>query len=152
MLYGFDKEFRTYNQEDIKIKIVETQSNTVIAEYDNIYQAPVQDYKKYKFNFEKQKESEGKEYKIIISYQNGSKDNALLYNSKKEFNQGKLVVNEEEQQANISFELYYHSKYATFVFTAAMIGLNLVAIIGIWMVTYKKMSLEKAFLDRKSVV
>ena len=67
MLCGFDKEFRTYNKDEIKIKIIEVESNTTIAEYDSIYQAPVQDWKKYKFEFDKQENSNGKEYKIVIT-------------------------------------------------------------------------------------
>lgn len=43
-------------------------TNTIVAEYDNIYASPVQDYKKYKFEFEKQKESLEKEYKIVVTY------------------------------------------------------------------------------------
>ena len=41
-------------------------TNTIVAEYDNIYASPVQDYKKYKFEFEKQKESLEKEYKMVV--------------------------------------------------------------------------------------
>lgn len=121
-------------------------TNTVIAEYDSIYTSPVQDYKKYKFEFEKQKESLEKEYKIVVTYPNGSKANALLFNSEKEFEQGKVMVNGEEQEANISFELYYHSNYANTVWLIAMIGINALAIAGIWFLTYKKMTLEKAFV------
>ena len=103
-------------------------TNTIVAEYDNIYASPVQDYKKYKFEFEKQKESLEKEYKIVVTYPNGSKANALLFNSEKEFKQGKLLVNGEEQEANISFELYYHSNYANTIWLIAMIGINVLAI------------------------
>ena len=121
-------------------------TNTIVAEYDNIYASPVQDYKKYKFEFEKQKESLEKEYKIVVTYPNGSKANALLFNSEKEFKQGKLLVNGEEQEANISFELYYHSNYANTIWLIAMIGINVLAITGIWILNYKKMTLEKAFI------
>lgn len=143
---GFDKEFRTYNEEPIQIQIVETKTDTIIAEYDSIYQSPVQKYKKYKFEFEKQKESLEKEYKIIVTYANGTKENALLFNTEKEFNQGKLTINGEEQQANISFELYYHSNYASMIWLTVMIGINILAIVGIWLVTYRKLTLERAFV------
>lgn len=143
---GFDKEFRTYNEEPIQIQIVETKTDTIIAEYDSIYQSPVQKYKKYKFEFEKQKESLEKEYKIVVTYANGTKENALLFNTEKEFNQGKLTINGEEQQANISFELYYHSNYASMIWLALMIGINILAIIGIWLLTYRKLTLERVFV------
>lgn len=143
---GFDKEFRTYNDEEINIKIINMETNEIIGEYDNIYQAPVQEWKVYKFEFEKQKESEGKEYKIVITYSNGTKGNALLYDSQKNFDKGTLTVNGNTEEANISFELYYSSKYATGIWTVAMIGLNIVAIVTIWLLTYKKITLEKTFL------
>lgn len=146
MLFGFDKEFRTYNEEPIQIQIIENETQTIIAEYENIYNSPVQEYKKYKFQFNKQKESLGKEYKIVVNYSDGTWDNALLFNTEKEFKEGKLLVNGEEQQANISFELYYYSNYASVLWIIAMIGINVLAIIGIWYLTYKNKKIEKAFL------
>ena len=152
MLCGFDKEFRTYNKDEIKIKIIEVESNTTIAEYDSIYQAPVQDWKKYKFEFGKQENSNGKEYKIVITYPNGSDGNPILYDSQKGFDNGTLTVNGEIQEANISFELYYSSKYATGIWTSTLIGLNIVAIFMIWFLVYKKINLEKTFLFTVSII
>ena len=104
---GFDKAFRTYSNDEIKIQIIQVDNNQVIAEYDSIYEAPVQDYKKYKFEFEKQPDSEGKEYKIKIIYENGSKGNPVLYQFQGNFEQGILTLNGEEQSGNLNFELYY---------------------------------------------
>lgn len=100
---GFDKAFRTYSN----------------------YEAPVQDYKKYKFEFEKQPDSEGKEYKIKIIYENGSKGYPVLYQSQGNLEQGTLTLNGEEQSGNLNFELYYFSRYATTIFTIAMLGFNM---------------------------
>lgn len=143
---GFDKAFRTYSDEKIKIQIIQTDNNQVIAEYDSIYETPVQDYKKYKFEFEKQPDSEGKEYKIKIINENGSKGNPVLYQSQGNFEQGTLTLNGEEQSGNLNFELYYFSRYATIIFTVAIIGFNIVTILILGLFIFKKISINKTFL------
>ena len=143
---GFDKAFRTYSNDEIKIQIIQVDNNQVIAEYDSIYEAPVQDYKKYKFEFEKQPDSEGKEYKIKIIYENGSKGNPVLYQSQGNFEQGILTLNGEEQSGNLNFELYYFSRYATTIFTIAMLGFNIVTILILGLFIFKKISINKTFL------
>ena len=143
---GFDKAFRTYSNDEIKIQVIQVDNNQVIAEYDSIYDAPVQDYKKYKFEFEKQPNSEGKEYKIKIIYENGSKGNPVLYQSQGNFEQGTLTLNGEEQSGNLNFELYYFSRYATIIFTVAIIGFNIVTILILGLFIFKKISINKTFL------
>ena len=143
---GFDKAFRTYSNDEIKIQVIQVDNNQVIAEYDSIYDAPVQDYKKYKFEFEKQPDSEGKEYKIKIIYENGSKGNPVLYQSQGNFEQGTLTLNGEEQSGNLNFELYYFSRYATIIFTVAIIGFNIVTILILGLFIFKKISINKTFL------
>ncbi len=143
---GFDKAFRTYSNDEIKIQIIQVDNNQVIAEYDSIYETPVQDYKKYKFEFEKQPDSEGKEYKIKIIYENGSKGNPVLYQSQGNFEQGTLTLNGEEQSGNLNFELYYFSRYATTIFTIAMLGFNIVTILILGLFIFKKISINKTFL------
>ena len=143
---GFDKAFRTYSNDEIKIQIIQVDNNQVIAEYDSIYEAPVQDYKKYKFEFEKQPDSEGKEYKIKIINENGSKGNPVLYQSQGNFEQGTLTLNGEEQSGNLNFELYYFSRYATIIFTVAIIGFNIVTILILGLFIFKKISINKTFL------
>lgn len=143
---GFDKAFRTYSNDEIKIQIIQVDNNQVIAEYDSIYETPVQDYKKYKFEFEKQPDSEGKEYKIKIIYENGSKGNPVLYQSQGNFEQGTLTLNGEEQSGNLNFELYYFSRYATIIFTVAIIGFNIVTILILGLFIFKKISINKTFL------
>ena len=49
---GFDKAFRTYSNDEIKIQVIQVDNDQVIAEYDSIYEAPVQDYKKYKLGLQ----------------------------------------------------------------------------------------------------
>lgn len=143
---GFDKAFRTYSNDEIKIQVIQLDNNQVIAEYDSIYEAPVQDYKKYKFEFEKQPDSEGKEYKIKIIYKNGSKGNPVLYQSQGVFEQGTLTLNGEEQSGNLNFELYYFNRYATIIFTVAIIGFNIVTILILGLFIFKKISINKTFL------
>ena len=51
---GFDKSFRTYNEEDINIKVIDLKNKKIVAEYNNIYDEILQDEKVYKFGFTKQ--------------------------------------------------------------------------------------------------
>lgn len=143
---GFDKNFRTYNDEKVKIKIIDVANNNVIGEYDNIYQEIVKDYKEYKFDFDKQNDSIGKKYKIIVEYENGTAKNPILYNAEKNISNGILKINGEEVPFNINFKVFYHSKYANKVFWISMIGISILAIVGIGIFTYKTFNIEKAFL------
>ena len=143
---GFDKYFRTYNDEKVSIKIVNITDNIVIAEYENIYQDIVEDYKEYKFDFDRQKNSIDKIYKIVIEYENGTEKNPVLYNPNGNEANGKLKVNGEEVPFNINFKVYYHSRYANKVFWVTIAVMSIIAIAGIAIFTYKSFNIEKAFL------
>lgn len=148
---GFNKSFRTYNNKPIHIKIVEKDSQNIIAEYDNIYDSISKDYKEHKFTFKKQADSFGKKYDIIINYEQGLDDNAVLY-SEKICDSGNLTINGEEQTGHISFKLHYDSKYANAIFWVAFIGINLLAIIDFYIILFKKYSINKIFLVTVSVL
>lgn len=146
IVIGFSKDFRTYSHDPIAIQIIRQDSGEVIAEYDSIYQMPVQNYKKYKFKLKEQNDSEGKWYKIRITYENGSRGNPVLYQNKEGLIQGELTINGEKQYGNLNFELYYNNKYANTIFTIAIIGFNVSTIIFLVFFILKKISLERTFL------
>lgn len=148
---GFNKDFRTYNQKNINIKIKDQETGEIIAEYDNIYDSISKNYIEHKFSFKKIKDSYEKKYEILISYEDGLDDNALLY-SEKECDSGKLTINGEEKSGHISFKLYYNSKYADIIFAVAMVVINLLAIIDFYIILYKDIKLEKIFLVTVSVL
>lgn len=143
---GFDKSFRTYSTDPISIKIIDKQENNTIAEYTSIYDQPVQSDTKYKFSFDKQPNSKGKEYEIVITYENGSSTNPVLYNSTKTYNDGTLTINGEEQNGTLSFEIYYYSRYANVIFTVAIIGVTILAIIALYLLCFKNIKFEKLFV------
>lgn len=146
VIVGFDKSFRTYSKDKIKIQVIDTTNNAVLGEYDSIYNAPVQNEKEYKFVFPQQKESNGKKYEIVITYEDGTTGNPLLYSKTKQYEEGKLTVNGVEEESNISFAIVYNSKYANIVFGISLIAMTILTIGGLILVTYKKISIEKVMV------
>lgn len=148
---GFNKDFRTYNQKTINIKIKDEETGEILSEYDNIYNTISKNYTEHKFKFKKIKNSYEKKYEIIVSYEDGLDDNALLY-SEKEYDSGGLTINGEAKNGHVSFKLYYNSKYANIIFAIAMVVINLLAIIDFYIILYKNIKLEKIFLITVSVL
>lgn len=150
---GFDKEFRTYNDSNINIKIIDKKIDKVVAEYDNIYNDIVQNEKVYKFPFDKQN-TKLREYEILITYENGAGDNPILINENSDsYQNGELLtINGEKQKGNISFKLYYSSKYANGIFTVSIIAISLISIISIFIVVFKNIKFEKLFVSFAVVV
>lgn len=149
---GFNKKFRTYNDSQINIKIVDKQTQEIISEYNNIYDGISKDYIEHKFNFKKQEDSFEKKYDIIINYENGLDDNSIFYSEKK-CDSGVLTINGEEKSGHISFRLYYNSKYANTIFAVAMIFINILAIIAFYIILYKQeIKLDKIFLGTISIL
>lgn len=140
---GFDKSFRTYSPDPINIKIIDKENNTTIAEYNSIYDEPVQSDTKYKFAFDKQSNSKDREYEIVITYENGSSSNPVLYNTEKTYENGTLTINEEEQPGTLSFEIYYYSRYATIIFTVAIIAITIISILALYLLMFKNIKFEK---------
>lgn len=143
---GFDKSFRTYSPDPINIKIIDKENNTTIAEYNSIYDEPVQSDTKYKFAFDKQSNSKDREYEIVITYENGSSSNPVLYNTEKTYENGTLTINEEEQPGTLSFEIYYYSRYATIIFTVAIIAITIISILALYLLMFKNIKFEKLFV------
>ena len=143
---GFDKSFRTYSPDPINIKIIDKENNTIIAEYNSIYDEPVQSDTKYKFAFDKQSNSKDREYEIVITYENGSSSNPVLYNTEKTYENGTLTINEEEQPGTLSFEIYYYSRYATIIFTVAIIAITIISILALYLLMFKNIKFEKLFV------
>ena len=143
---GFDKSFRTYSPDPINIKIIDKENNTIIAEYNSIYDEPVQSDTKYKFAFDKQSNSKDREYEIVITYENGSSSNPVLYNTEKTYENGTLTINEEKQPGTLSFEIYYYSRYATIIFTVAIIAITIISILAIYLLMFKNIKFEKLFV------
>lgn len=143
---GFDKSFRTYSPDPINIKIIDKENNTTIAEYNSIYDEPVQGDTKYKFAFDKQSNSKDREYEIVITYENGSSSNPVLYNTEKTYENGTLTINEEEQPGTLSFEIYYYSRYATIIFTVAIIAITIISILALYLLMFKNIKFEKLFV------
>lgn len=143
---GFDKSFRTYSPDPINIKIIDKKNNTTIAEYNSIYDEPVQSDTKYKFAFDKQSNSKDREYEIVITYENGSSSNPVLYNTEKTYENGTLTINEEEQPGTLSFEIYYYSRYATIIFTVAIIAITIISILALYLLMFKNIKFEKLFV------
>lgn len=143
---GFDKDFRTYNDEQINIKVIDVESGKVLGEYNNIYQEIVKSYKEYKFKFEKQKDSQDKRYRIVVEYQNGTENNPILYNSIGNESNGELQINGEKVPYNISFKAYYNSRYANVLFGVALTTMSIVSMITIALCLYKSLKIEKAFI------
>lgn len=143
---GFDKSFRTYSPDPINIKIIDKKNNTTIAEYNSIYDEPVQSDTKYKFAFDKQSNSKDREYEIVITYENGSSSNPVLYNTEKTYENGTLTINEEEQPGTLSFEIYYYSRYATIIFTVAIIAITIISILALYLLMFKNIKFEKLFI------
>lgn len=143
---GFDKSFRTYSPNPINIKIIDKENNTTIAEYNSIYDEPVQSDTKYKFAFDKQSNSKDREYEIVITYENGSSSNPVLYNTEKTYENGTLTINEEEQPGTLSFEIYYYSRYATIIFTVAIIAITIISILALYLLMFKNIKFEKLFV------
>lgn len=148
---GFNKDFRTYNQSPINIKIKDKETGEIIAEYDNIYNSISKNYIEHEFKFKKIKDSFEKKYDIIISYENGLDDNALLY-SEKECDSASLSINGESKAGHISFKLYYNSKYANIIFAFAMILINILGIVDFYFILYKEVKIEKMFLITVSML
>lgn len=149
---GFDKSFRTYNEEDINIKVIDLKNKKIVAEYNNIYDEILQDEKVYKFGFTKQN-SKDQMYEIIISYENGSKANPILINSKDEnFQSGELNISEElyingeKQNGNISFKLYYENRYAQVIFIVSLLGITIISAVALFIIMFKKIKFEKLFV------
>ena len=143
---GFDKSFRTYSPDPINIKIIDKENNTIIAEYNSIYDEPVQSDTKYKFAFDKQSNSKDREYEIVITYENGSSSNPVLYNTEKTYENGTLTINEEKQPGTLSFEIYYYSRYATIIFTVAIIAITIISILALYLLMFKNIKFEKLFV------
>ena len=143
---GFDKSFRTYSPDPINIKIIDKENNTTIAEYNSIYDEPVQSDTKYKFAFDKQSNSKDREYEIVITYENGSSSNPVLYNTEKTYENGTLTINEEKQPGTLSFEIYYYSRYATIIFTVAIIAITIISILALYLLMFKNIKFEKLFV------
>ena len=143
---GFDKSFRTYSPDPINVKIIDKENNTTIAEYNSIYDEPVQSDTKYKFAFDKQSNSKDREYEIVITYENGSSSNPVLYNTEKTYENGTLTINEEEQPGTLSFEIYYYSRYATIIFTVAIIAITIISILALYLLMFKNIKFEKLFV------
>ena len=143
---GFDKSFRTYSKDPINIKIIDKENNTTIAEYNSIYDEPVQSDTKYKFAFDKQPNSKDKEYEIVVTYENGSSTNPVLYNTAKTYENGTFTINGVEQSGSLSFEIYYYSRYANIIFTVALIGVTIVAIVALYLLMFKEFKFEKLFI------
>ena len=143
---GFDKSFRTYSTDPINIKIIDKENNTIIAEYNSIYDEPVQSDTKYKFAFDKQSNSKDREYEIVITYENGSSSNPVLYNTEKTYENGTLTINEEKQPGTLSFEIYYYSRYATIIFTVAIIAITIISILALYLLMFKNIKFEKLFV------
>ena len=143
---GFDKSFRTYSPDPINIKIIDKENNTIIAEYNSIYDEPVQSDTKYKFAFDKQSNSKDREYEIVITYENESSSNPVLYNTEKTYENGTLTINEEKQPGTLSFEIYYYSRYATIIFTVAIIAITIISILALYLLMFKNIKFEKLFV------
>lgn len=143
---GFDKSFRTYSPDPINIKIIDKENNTIIAEYNSIYDEPVQSDTKYKFAFDKQSNSKDREYEIVITYENGSSSTPVLYNTEKTYENGTLTINEEKQPGTLSFEIYYYSRYATIIFTVAIIAITIISILALYLLMFKNIKFEKLFV------
>lgn len=143
---GFDKSFRTYNNDAINIKIIDKTNDQVIGEYNDIYNTIVQNEKDYKFEFEKQPESLDKEYEIVISYANGSETNPLLYNTQNTYDNGAMTVNDKQQGGDMAFSVYYYNRYANAIFILGMIGISLVSLILIALIAFGKLQSNKIFL------
>lgn len=143
---GFDKSFRTYSPDPINIKIIDKENNTIIVEYNSIYDEPVQSDTKYKFAFDKQSNSKDREYEIVITYENGSSSNPVLYNTEKTYENGTLTINEEKQPGTLSFEIYYYSRYATIIFTVAIIAITIISILALYLLMFKNIKFEKLFV------
>ena len=143
---GFDKSFRTYSPDPINIKIIDKENNTTIAEYNSIYDEPVQSDTKYKFAFDKQSNSKDREYEIVITYENGSSSTPVLYNTEKTYENGTLTINEEKQPGTLSFEIYYYSRYATIIFTVAIIAITIISILALYLLMFKNIKFEKLFV------
>lgn len=152
VIVGFDKSFRTYSKDKIKIQVIDTTNNTVLGEYDSIYNAPVQNEKEYKFVFQQQKESNGKKYEIVIIYEDGTTGNPLLYSKTKQYEEGRLTVNGVEEDSNISFAIVYNSRYANVIFGISLTAMTILTIAGLVLVTYKKISIEKIMVIMVSVL
>lgn len=143
---GFDKSFRTYSPDPINIKIIDKENNTIIAEYNSIYDEPVQSDTKYKFAFDKQSNSKDREYEIVITYENESSSNPVLYNTEKTYENGTLTIIEEKQPGTLSFEIYYYSRYATIIFTVAIIAITIISILALYLLMFKNIKFEKLFV------
>ena len=57
-----------------------------------------------------------------------------------------MTINEEEQPGTLSFEIYYYSRYATIIFTVAIIAITIISILALYLLMFKNIKFEKLFV------
>lgn len=143
---GINKSFRTYNNANIDIKIIEIGTEKIIGEYNNIYNNINIDETKYVFNFQKQKDSFGKKYQIIIKYLNGTKENPIYYTNENKVENGNFKINDNQEKGNLSFAVLYENNIGKVIFFIGLFFINIITIIELILVYLEKINIKKSFI------
>lgn len=143
---GINKSFRTYNNANIDIEIIEIATGKIIGKYNNIYNNINIDETKYVFNFQKQKDSFEKKYQIRIKYLNGTKENPLYYTNENKVENGIFKINDNNEKGNLSFAVLYENNIGKAIFIIGVILINTITIIEIILVYLEKINIKKSFI------
>lgn len=133
------------------IQLIEKDTLNVIANKKILYN-DIRENSKYKFQFDKQKQSEGKQYILSIEYiidENEVASNAfsLKYSNKNIYENTELSINNQKIEGNLAFSDYYVSTNRLLLFYIAATFMSIVMIsISIFIYTRKEITVEKAFL------
>lgn len=110
---------------------------------------------KYEFEFERQKNSKGKEYELSIQFldlDDVSTNNAgdfikLKYSKTNMHESGRLFIGDKETEGSIGANEFYYNSIKMLMFNATAIGMSVVAVIlSMFLLIKKKISVEKVFL------
>ena len=110
---------------------------------------------KYEFEFERQKNSKGKEYELSIQFldlDDVSTNNAgdfikLKYSKTNMHESGRLFIGDKETEGSIGANEFYYNSIKMLMFNATAIGMSVVAVIlSMFLLIKRKISVEKVFL------
>ena len=133
-------------EESISIKLEDLSNNTVVKE-EQVSFSTIKENSEYYFNFDRQKDSEDKQYKLTINFNNLSNLLGVDYNNKDLQKDASFIINSEEIDGTLAINEYYFASTRVLKFNLIALGSSVLIMgLSLFIYTRKNMTPEKLFL------
>ena len=133
-------------EESISIKLEDLSNNTIVKE-EQVPFNTIKENSEYYFNFDRQKDSADKQYKLTINFNNLSNILGVDYSNKDLQQDAAFSINSEEIDGTLAINEYYFASTRVLKFNLIALGLSVLIMgLSLFIYTRKNMTPEKLFL------